>query len=70
MTVAQTVWHGTEEEQQDLAIAVMRYCECDVDSGYLCPPHTAMQHDQDWVNRLVFARRYAVEHGLIGDEPC
>jgi len=29
-----------------------------------------MQHDQDWINRLVFVRRYAPERSRIGDEPC
>ena len=68
--VAQTEWHGTAQEQQDLVTAVMRYCACDAGAGYLCPSHTAMQHDQDWINRLVFVRRYAPERSRIGDEPC
>lgn len=56
------VWHGTELEARELAIALQRYCSCRVEVGgptVACAGHAAYERDQRFLDGLVFARRAA-----------
>jgi len=59
---AQITWHGTEQEQEALEMAVRRNCTCDPDGHVTCPPHRMLDEDQHALDRLVFVRRMLAEH--------
>lgn len=59
--VAQTDWHGTNEERDEFLAALNRNCLCKTDEfgavNEMCAVHTALLHDQQWLDRMVFFRR-------------
>lgn len=55
-------FHGTSQESFDLLSAIAHNCECKF--GLMgvriktCLPHTALDVDQQWLDHLVFERRW------------
>ena len=61
MAGAEVIWHGTQQESQDLLNAIARNCTCEYGlmgmRTVTCPPHTMLTEDQRALNGLLFARR-------------
>ncbi len=65
-----TIWHGTPGERHRLLASVALNCACVVDpsaaQSEICSLHEAVQSDQRFLDRLLYARR--TRERLLCDE--